>query len=169
MDTTHASTDPTPDAERLEAHKAVVRRLVDEVMNAGRLDVADELYTPELAADARGWMAPFRQSFPDVRMEVVALVAEGATVAARFVCSGTHLGEWRGHAPTGRRFRVDEVYFFEFAGGRIARAWGIEDTHRRLRQLGLPAGRPVAGPAAPRGVGTAGRPGRRPFPPATGR
>jgi len=125
---------PTPTTQ---THKTVVRRLVDEVMNAGRLDVVDELYTPELARQARDWIAPFRESFPDVRMEVVQLVAEGDTVAARFVCSGTHLGAWRGHAPTGRRFRVDEVYVFEFSGGRIAKAWGLEDTHKRLRQLRL--------------------------------
>ncbi len=43
----------------------------------------------------------------DVRMEVVQLVEEGDTVAARFVCSATHLAPWRGHAPTGRCFRVD--------------------------------------------------------------
>ena len=108
-------------------------------MNGGRLEVIVELYTPELAADARRWIVPFRASFPDVHMEVVDLVAEGARVAARFTCSGTHLGEWRGHPPSGRRFRVDEVYFFEFADRRIARAWGLEDTHRRLRQLGLEA------------------------------
>jgi predicted ester cyclase len=118
-------------------HKQVVQRLVDEVMNEGRLEVIDELYAPELAGQARAWIAPFRESFPDVRMEVVRMVAEGATVAAWFLCSGTHLGVWRGHEPTGRRFRVDEVYFFEFAGGRIARARGVEDTFKRLRQLRL--------------------------------
>ena len=120
-----------------DRHKAVVHRLVDEVMNAGRLEVADELYTPELSTRAREWIAPFRESFPDVRMEIVQLVAEGDTVAARFICTGTHLGPWRGHEPTGRRFRVDEVYFFAFADGRIAKAWGLEDTFRRLRQLRL--------------------------------
>jgi predicted ester cyclase len=109
----------------LEHHKAAVRRLVEEVMNAGRLEVIDELYTPELAVKARRWIAPFRESFPDVHMEVVQLVAEADTVAARFVCTGTHLGSWRGHEPSGRRFRVDEVYFFEFADGRIAGHWGI--------------------------------------------
>jgi steroid delta-isomerase-like uncharacterized protein len=124
-------------ADRVERHKAVVRRLVDEVMNAGRLELLDEIYVPERVAAAREWIAPFRTAFPDVHMEVVQLVAEGDTVAARFVCAGTHQGAWRGQAATGRRFRVDEVYFFEFAGGRIARGWGLEDTHRRLRQLGL--------------------------------
>ena len=56
-----------------------------------------------------------------MRVEIVELVADGERVV-------------------GRRFRnVDEVYFFQVADGRIAAAWGIEDTLSRLRQLGLPA------------------------------
>lgn len=123
--------------DRLTQHKQVVQRLVDEVMNAGQLGVVDELYAPHLTAGVRRWIEPFRESFPDVQMEIVQLVADGDTVAARFTCSGTHLGRWRGHEPTGRHFRVDEVYFFEFTDGRISKAWGLEDTHRRLSQLGL--------------------------------
>jgi predicted ester cyclase len=119
-------------------HKAVVLRLVDEVFNAGRLDVIDELYEPALAHRARGWIAPFRESFPDVRMEVVELVAEGDTVVGRFRCSGTQLGQWQGNPPSGRRFeRIDEVYFFTVRDGRIASAWGLEDTDKRMKQLGL--------------------------------
>jgi len=118
--------------------KAVVRRLIDEVLNGGRLDAIDELYAPELAAGARRWIAPFRESFPDVEMEIVELIAEGEKVAGRFRCSATNLGPWRGHPPTGKRFeRVDEVYIFRVRDGRIAEAWGIEDTRERERQLGL--------------------------------
>ncbi len=121
-----------------ERSKDVVRRLVDEVLNAGRLDVVEELYAPSLAAAAKRWISPFRSSFPDVHMEVVELIAEGDKVVGRFKCSGTHLGEWRGHAPTGRRFRaIDEVYIFRFSEGKIVHAWGLEDTLRRLEQLGL--------------------------------
>jgi predicted ester cyclase len=121
-----------------EANKAVVRRLVTEVLNGGRFEVIDELYAPELAPAARRWIAPFRASFPDLHMEIVDLVAEGDTVVGRFTCSATHLGDWLGQAPTGRRFeRVDEVAFFRFRDGRIAHAWSLEDTLGRLRQLGL--------------------------------
>jgi len=124
--------------EATETNKAVVRRLIDEVINAGRLDLGDEVFAPALADAVRGWIAPFRTSFPDVHMDVVALVAEGDAVAGRFACSATHLGEWRGHAPTGRRFEnVDEVYFFRLRDGRITDAWGLEDDHARSIQLGL--------------------------------
>jgi predicted ester cyclase len=121
-----------------EPNKATVRRLVAEVLNGGRLDLIDELYAPELAPGARRWITPFRASFPDVHMEVVDLIAEGDKVVGRFTCSATHLGEWQGHAPTGRRFeRVAEVAIFRFRDGKIVDAWSLEDTLSRLRQLGL--------------------------------
>jgi len=75
------------------------------VMNGGRLDAIDELYTPQMAAGARRWIAPFRESLPDVHMEIVELIAEGDQVVRRFRCSGTNLGPWRGEPPTGRRTR----------------------------------------------------------------
>lgn len=118
--------------------KAVVRRMIDEVMNQGRLAAIDDLYSPALAAGARAWITPFREAFPDVHMETVKLVAEGDTVVGRFRCSATHEGTWQGVPPTGRRFEgVDEVYFFTVADGRITDAWGIEDNESRKAQLGL--------------------------------
>lgn len=121
-----------------EHNKATVRRLITEVLNGGRLEAIDELYAPGLAPAARRWIAPFRASFPDVHMEVVELIAEGDQVVGRFTCSATHLGEWLGHPPTGRRFeRVDEVSIFRMRDGRITQVWSLEDTLGRLRQLGL--------------------------------
>jgi predicted ester cyclase len=71
-------------------------------------------------------------------MEVVDLIAEGDQVAGRITCSATHLGEWLGHAPTGRRFElIDEVSIFRFRDGRTIRVWGLEDTLSRLKKLGL--------------------------------
>jgi predicted ester cyclase len=125
-----AVSDPDP--------KNVVRRLIDEVMNHGNLSVIEDLYSPRLAPAARRWVEPFLASFTDVRMRIVELVAEGETVVGRFACSGTHTGTWLGHPATGRRFTdVAEVYFFRVVDGRIVRAWGLEDTADRLRQLGL--------------------------------
>lgn len=122
-----------------EHHKSAIRRLVDEVINAGRLDVLDELYSPAMARAAARWIAPFLQAFPDVHMTVVDLVAETDKVAARFTCSGTQRGEWQGQPATGRRFEnIDEVYFFRFRDGKVVHAWGLEDNLARMQQLGLP-------------------------------
>lgn len=130
----------TPDGEASEPerNKAVVRRLVAEVLNGGQLDAIDALYAPNLAPEARDWIAPFLASFPNVHMEVIDLIAEGDTVVGRFTCSATHTGAWLGHAPTGRRFEaIDEVSIFRLNAGRIVHAWGIEDNLDRLEQLGL--------------------------------
>jgi predicted ester cyclase len=118
--------------------KQTVRRFIDEAVNGGDDEIVDELFTPEMTAVVREWFGAFRSSFPDLNMELLDLVAENDKVVGRFACSATHLGDWRGHPPTGRRFeRVDEVYFFTFSGERIAAVWGIEDTLDRFQQLGL--------------------------------
>jgi predicted ester cyclase len=118
--------------------KETVQRFIDEAVNGGHDEIVDELFTPEMTAVVREWFGAFRSSFPDLNMELLDLVAENDKVVGRFACSATHLGDWRGHPPTGRRFeRVDEVYFFTFSGERIAAVWGIEDTLDRFQQLGL--------------------------------
>ena len=112
---------PTPD---LAANKAVVQRLIDEVLNGGNLDAIDDLYTADQAARAREWIAPFRASFP--------------IVIGRFTCSATHTGTWLNHPPTGRRFTaIDEVNRYRIIDGRIAETWTLEDNLARLTQLGL--------------------------------
>ena len=77
-------------ASEQERNKTVVRRLVEEVLNGGHLDAIDELHAPELAGEAKAWIAPFLDSFPDTHMEIIDLIAEGDRVVGRFTCSGTH-------------------------------------------------------------------------------
>jgi predicted ester cyclase len=121
-----------------EQNKLLVRRLVEEAVNHSNLDVLDEVADGELALAARHWIGPFRDSFPDFRMEIIDLIAEGEKVATYFRCSGTHLGEWMGHPPTGRRFHdVDEIYIFRVTDGKLTDAIAVEDNLARMRQLGL--------------------------------
>jgi predicted ester cyclase len=122
----------------LEANKQLVRRLV-EIVNDDDLDAIDEVATGDVARGARGWVGPFRKSFPDFRMEVVDVIAEGDKVVGHFKCSGTHLGDWNGRPASGRRFEgVDEIYVFLIRDGRLASATAtVEDNLTRMRQLGL--------------------------------
>jgi predicted ester cyclase len=120
-----------------EENKALVRHLIDEAINAGNMDVVDELFAPEMAGHAKRVFAAFRSAFPDWREEIVELIAEGNTVVGRFRCSGTHQGEFMGVPPTGRRMEVDEVYFLRVENGKFVDFWGLEDNLTRMRQLGL--------------------------------
>jgi predicted ester cyclase len=121
-----------------DQNKQLVRRLV-EIVNGQDLDSIDEVASGAIASEARRWIGPFRESFPDFHMEVVDVIAEDDKVMGYFKCSGTHRGEWRGRPPTGRRFEaVDEVYVFGVEDGRLASVIAVvEDNLTRLRQLGL--------------------------------
>jgi predicted ester cyclase len=119
-------------------NRRLIHRLV-EIVNQGDLDSIGEVATGQIASEARRWVGPFRDSFPDFRMEVVDVIAEDDKVMGYFKCSGTHDGEWRGHPPTGRRFEsVDEIYVFRVEDGKLAAPIAVvEDNLTRLRQLGL--------------------------------
>src|SRR5215207_9722438 len=120
-----------------EENKDMVRRLV-EAINAGEEDEAvGKLLAPRAARRVKRLFAEFRSAFPDWREEIVELVAEGDTVAGRFRCSGTHLGEFLGEAPTHKRMDVEEVFFLRTKDGKFVDFWGLEDSMGRLRQLGL--------------------------------
>jgi predicted ester cyclase len=121
-----------------EDSKALVRRLV-EIVNAGDLEGLEEVASGEIAEAARRWIGPFRESFPDFRMEVREVIAEGDKVVGYFKCSGTHQGDWRGIPPSGKRFEdVDEVYIFRVDRGKLSSAIAvIEDNLTRMRQLGI--------------------------------
>ena len=116
--------------------KSMVHRMV-EAINANDMDVMDELFVPKLARPTKRSFTSFHAAFPDWRMELVELVAEGNTVVARFRCSGTNQGEFKGVPPTGRRMEVDEVYFLRVKDGKFVYFWGLEDDLTRMRQLGL--------------------------------
>ena len=124
-----------------------VERRIGDIMSAARRQAVDELESYH--AFGRKFtkfddFEPLERQDADTtrRLEREAILGveefDPRVVVGRFACSATHLGEWRGHPPTGRRFEnVDEVYFFRFSGDRIASAWGIEDTLDRFQQLAL--------------------------------
>jgi predicted ester cyclase len=119
-----------------EDNKAMVRRLVEGI-NAGNMEIVDELFAPRAARRVKRLFTSFYAAFPDWREEIVELVAEGNTVAGRFRCSGTHQGEFLGEAPTGKRMEVEEVFFLRAEDGKFVEFWALEDSLGRMRQLGL--------------------------------
>jgi steroid delta-isomerase-like uncharacterized protein len=133
----------------VDANKQVVRRFYEELWNRGNFQAADDLVSADYVRhDLRPGEAPpgpagqkavaqrFREAFPDVRLEVEALVAEGDLVAARWTMSATHTGVWGEVAPTGRKVRFVGVNFFRIADGQIAEIWNVRDDLGLREQLG---------------------------------
>ena len=128
--------------------KAVIRRLFDEVLNGGKLELLDRLIgadyvehnpSPGQAAGAAGVRAKIqalKTAFPDLRFVLEELVGEGAIVAARYHWEGTHRGAFLGVAPTQRRLIVRGMDFYRLHGGRIVEHWDNVDEFGMLTQLG---------------------------------
>lgn len=116
-------------------NKAVLRRIVDEVIVGRNLELADELYAaehelhPEAAGVGRGpggmkdAFAGLHDEFADVRVEIESMVAEGDLVAARLTFMATH-------AESGERAAWPEMVFTRFANGKAAESWEVTDTGR---------------------------------------
>src|ERR671910_930452 len=118
-------------------NKAMARRLVEAINTGGEAKAVDELFAPRAARRVKRLFAEFRSAFPDWHEEIVELVAEEDTVAGRFRCSGTHLGEFLGNPPTGKRMEVEEVFFLRAEDEKFVDFWELEDSMGRMRQLGL--------------------------------
>ena len=83
--------------------------------------------------------------FPDMRMEVEALVASGDLIAVRVLSTGTNLGPLNGVVPpTGRPFGSRQSHWFRVEDGRLAEHWATRDDLVAMLQLGViqPPGRP---------------------------
>jgi len=129
-------------------NKNLVRRLFEEVLNGGRLELLDALIAPGYvennpapgqAAGAAGVKAKIeglRAAFPDLRFVLEELVGEGAIVAARYHWEGTHEGTFLGIPPTGRRVLVRGMDFYRFADGWLVEHWDNVDEFGMLSQLG---------------------------------
>jgi predicted ester cyclase len=64
-------------------------------------------------------------AFPDLRKEIQEVYADGDVGVVRLLLRGTHLGEYRGLAPTGRSFEVQAIEIFRFDGGALAEHWAV--------------------------------------------
>jgi predicted ester cyclase len=120
-----------------EENKEMVRRMVEAINEGTEATFVEEAFAPRAARRVGRLFAEFRSAFPDWQEEIVQLVAEGDAVAGRFRCSGTHLGEFLGQAPTGKRMDVQKVFFLQAEDGRFVGFWGLEDSLGRMRQLAL--------------------------------
>ncbi len=131
-----------------EANKAIIRRFVEEVQNRGDLTVLDEIAAPDyvnhtappgVPADREGLKqltAMFRRAFPDGRMAIEDLVAEGDRVVTRKTFRGTHGGELMGIPPTGRAVAIQLIDIVRLADGKAVESWSAADDLGLLQQLG---------------------------------
>ena len=130
----------------IEENKAIIRRWIegineqtikdellseDYVYHAGDQEVKGAQTFKQIAS------ATFFPVFPDVNYTIDDMVAEGDKVAIRCTMTATHMGEFMGVAPTGKRITLTEAIFYRLAGGKIMEALQYVDQLSMMQQLGV--------------------------------
>jgi steroid delta-isomerase-like uncharacterized protein len=130
--------------------------VLDEIADLSRGDLeavlayyTDDVYFEDVTvpqpcrnkSEMRDFMAIFYRGFPDLHIDVRNCVSCGDdTVVAEYDLMGTHTGEFLGHAPTGRGFRIKAVSVYEHNGDLFTRETVYYDSASLFGQLGLPIG-----------------------------
>lgn len=81
-------------------------------------------------------LAMYFSAFPDIRLTVEDMVAEGDKVAARYIARGTHRGEFMGIPPTGRQIETSEMMIAHVVNGKTVMLWVCPDNLTMFQQLG---------------------------------
>lgn len=140
-------------ADRVEANRQLIRahheRLNRGDWAAAALDYAEDALNFGRAVGRAGLRATLEDiytTFPDWKMEIQEMVAEGDVVVVRSTVSGTHKGVGKrpinggmlvGVPPTGKRFEVQHIHWYTVRDGKIVAHQATRDDMRMNRMLGL--------------------------------
>ena len=133
--------------DMIGANRALVRRFIEDFWAGGDLSRVEEFLAPAyvehnllpgqepgLEGYKRRYLA-LRAAFPDVRITIDDLLAEGDRVMARVSIEGTHLGPFLGQPASGRIVCMAAINVYRITDGRIVERWGMQDLHGLLRQI----------------------------------
>lgn len=132
-----------------ETNKALARRWFEELFNERRLEVADEIISPDhvdhdptlpdTPAGPEGVkesVGLYHGAFPDAHITIEAQIAEGDLVVTRWTGRGTHQGELMGAPPSGNRVAVAGITINRIADEKIAESWEVYDALGMMEQIG---------------------------------
>ena len=133
----------------IEENKAIVRRLIEELWNAGNPELAEQLYAPDYVRHGPHAEPPIRGSaalkqfaimylaaVPDLHHEIEDQFAKEDSVVSRATAHGTHRGDMMGIAPTGKPISFSMFLQHRIADGKIVEEWVMYDLHGILQQVG---------------------------------
>jgi steroid delta-isomerase-like uncharacterized protein len=140
---------PSPTGQ-LEANKDLVRQFA-EVTNAADWEALAAMVTEDLTRHSTATAGPpvtsreefiqlqksFQASFPNQRITVQQLVAEGDRVAILGTYSGTNTGPMGDIPATGKSIESPFLGIFRIESGKVAELWVEWDNLAFLAQLGL--------------------------------
>lgn len=78
-----------------------------------------------------------RKTYPDLKMTVIRQYEDRDTVITEFIMEGTHLGEWLGMNPSGKKLRISGANIDKFSDGKMVEHGGAANTFEALFEAGI--------------------------------
>src|SRR5256885_1890654 len=130
-------------------HASLVHRVIDEIWNAGDIDLADELFgatyvnhgglIPDLVCgpeSVKFSVALFRKAFPDLHLRVDQLRPSGGMVMVHWTGRGNRSG-LAGSTCTDQSGALTGATRISVAGGQVVESWTSWNSAEVLEGLGI--------------------------------
>ena len=117
-----------------------------ETVNQKNMKLLDDLVAPEYVnkqlkvrsrEDLKKILRRQYKGFPDVHRALEDIIADEDSVWIRVKITGTHTGEYRGIAPTGKKYVMDAVPHYRIVDGKIVEGWSVWNPLNLFMQLGV--------------------------------
>jgi steroid delta-isomerase-like uncharacterized protein len=130
-------------------NKQVAKRLAEEVFSKGNMEAFNEIFAdsyvmhnmpvPNIPGTKEGFrklVLATRHAFPDVKVHIDDMVAEGDFAVFHDHVEATSSGDFMGVPPNNKRIAWTEIHFLRIVNGKIEEHWTNFDQFGILRQLG---------------------------------
>jgi steroid delta-isomerase-like uncharacterized protein len=136
-----------PDVAAQQAkNKAVAARVFEEIFNQGKFQVANEIYAQDFVnhglhrnydlQEDQAAVHAEKKAFPDLKMTVILMAAEGDLVTVVWVFRGSHTGAgYDGLPPTGVKLELRGITVWRIVDGKIREEWTEFDQLRAAQQF----------------------------------
>ena len=134
--------------QKLETHKAMIRRFVEDVKNKRQLEQLGEIFQTDyqehnatvgsFGAGIEGYkrfLSHLFTAFPEDSVTIDEILAEGDLVSYRGTETGTHKAEFLRIPATGKSATWTEIQFFRFRDGKVSEHWVDVDLFSWFQQL----------------------------------
>jgi predicted ester cyclase len=129
--------------------RAIGYRIVNDFINNARIDVADELFSPNfvnhspgqgVTSDLEGfkqYISMMHTAFSDFSLTIEDMIAEKDKGAVRMRFRGVHTGDYMGISPTKKQVDTTMMSILRFDNGKVVERWNVTDRLEVARQLGI--------------------------------
>ncbi|MHA2068134.1 MAG: ester cyclase [Candidatus Thorarchaeota archaeon] len=129
----------------IEENLEIGRKLM-EAVNKQDLRLLDDLIVPDYVNpqlkiqkldDLKLVLSRQYEGFPDVHRTIEDIVADEDSVWIKVTITGTHTAEYRGIAPTGKKYVMEAVPHYRIVDGKIVEGWSVWNPLDLFKKLGV--------------------------------